>query len=275
MANYFNNILAIVEWREDGDGCFLTAIQIANRFGGSLHMICLCETEETEASRDKAACDNMKTMELQRTYRPILEGNLSLHIHLMKGFSRNISLGYIARNRIDLVLVWKRSGWCFPAVGSWIYANWLSRKAVCPVLSLQGHMNLQSIRNILLPMERCLPVGKLVSALRLAGAYKARIHLVSVVDKGDNAAEDSSFLRACQLLQYHRSIDVDCKLLEGVSLPRSIAKYANKVNADLVIVCASKRTLVNGLFGLLFSRRHSAVSRISFMTLPADQLNIR
>jgi hypothetical protein len=273
MGRNFANVLAVIDLQKDDDICFRAAIGIANRFGSNLHVIYRHQKGEVDWSCSRGKYDHIKAWTLQNHYQEALGSISSLHIHIIRRRTRKTLLGYIGRNKIDLIVIWKRGDLTVSSAATWLHANSLSRKTGCPVLCLHRHADIQSIRNIVLPVQDSLPTGKLMLALRLAGLNRAKIHLIGFVSRDGDSTKDSFFLKACQLLQYHRNMDVECKMLEGIYPAGTMVKYVNKVNADLILVCASPKPLIYGMLSLLLSARNSAVSRAAVMTIPVEQLN--
>ncbi|HMI62620.1 MAG TPA: hypothetical protein VK518_17005, partial [Puia sp.] len=116
--------------------------------------------------------------------------------------------------------------------------------------------------------------GKLVLAVRLARLFRAKIHLVGVVNDSKNESGDEFFLKACQLLQNNTNLEVKCKLVKGGNLARATMQYGIMINSGLILVCNARKPMALAIACLLLTRPVSAVGRIPVMTVPVEQLNI-
>jgi len=274
MINKFTNILALIDLPEDPDICFRAAIETANRFESNLHILYRSRTEGTSLSNIQDDYSDIKIWTLQNTYRSLLDSRFFLHIHIAKERTKRIALWYAKKNKIDLVLIWKRDDLLLSAPITMIQSNLLSSILACPVLSLPRQAGIQDLKNIILPVKGSLPAGKLMLAIRLAKIFKAKVHLVGIVNNGKTESEDHFFFKACQLLRNNTNIDVECKMLKGRSVARATLQYGIKVNSGLILTCTGIRLLVRSVACLLLTRPVSAVARIPVMTVPVEQLNV-
>jgi hypothetical protein len=274
MQTNFSDTLALIDKTDAPDIYFKAAIEIANTFKSNLHVIYHTGTDNAEGNIKQTGCKTINVQHLLHSYRPILNSQLLLDIHPTQSSVRSAALKFAAKDKIGLILQWKKDDSVISFLVSMVRANMLSSRIRCPVLTLQRRITIHDIRNIILPVHKFLPANKLIIGIRLAKFLEAKIHLVSVVNSNKTASQDGLFLKACQLLQNHGNIDVECKMLKGISFYKSVMQYVIKVNVDIVVVCAGCKSMFQECYGLLITTDPLHGLRRAVMTVPNEQMNI-
>jgi len=115
------------------------------------------------------------------------------------------------------------------------------RDARCPVLSVQRAIKNPGFKNILLPFrDRPHAREKVDYAVDLAKMYGAKLHILAVDTEFTKAHRKKVALQANQIQEIaeHKGVKSSIKVIEHVYLEETILKYAQKVNADLIVVMA-------------------------------------
>jgi hypothetical protein len=274
MRTNFNNTLALIDQMDSPDMNFRAAIEIANKFESNLQVIYQTGTDTAERNKKQNECKTDEEQSLFRTYRPILNDRLLLDIHSTQSSIRSSAFKLAGKGKIGLILQWKKNDSVISYLASMSRASILSSKVRCPVLTLQQHITIHDIRNIILPVNKSLPANKLIIGIRLAKFLEAKIHLVSVVNSSKTAPQDGLFFKACHLLQNHGNIDVECKMLKGISFYKSVMQYVVKINVDIVVVCAGWKSMFQECYSLLFTAEVLHGLRRTIITVPHEQMNI-
>jgi K+-sensing histidine kinase KdpD len=103
----------------------------------------------------------------------------------------------------------------------------------------------------------------------LAQYHDARIHLVALKEDAEGEAEkDNSYLyKAYQLLRDNTDLAIECHPVMGENIADTTLQYAEKVNADLIVVQPGKEVELPGFLNNIFSRFLFSASRIPVMAV--------
>lgn len=274
MHTSFSNILALIGLSEDPAIYFTTAIQIANRFECNLQIIYRVGINDSENDAHQNERKLIHEQALLCTYRPILKSRLLLDIQCTWESVRLGAIKYGSSNGVGLILQWEKDESLISNLASLVQANMFSRKLGCPVLTLQKNTAVECLKDIVLPVNKSVPANKLIIGGRLAKLFNAKIHLISVV-KGNRAApKEGLFLKACSLLQDRGDIEVECKMLKGVSFYGTVMRYVGKLNSDTIMVCTGAKYGVLKSFGLHFTTWIMRSARKPVLTLPVEKMNV-
>lgn len=113
------------------------------------------------------------------------------------------------------------------------------RKAPCPVITIRGKDNRDGCENILLPLDLSPESREKVDvAIQFAKYYKAAIRLLALFSPDDEGYENQLLAYAYQVKQFIKSKGIPCsnKSIETDDIPKTVVEYANKIEADLIII---------------------------------------
>ena len=113
------------------------------------------------------------------------------------------------------------------------------RKAPCPVITIRGKDNRDGCENILLPLDLSPESREKVDvAIQFAKYYNASIRLLALFSPDDEGYENQLLAYAYQVKQFIKSKGIPCsnKSIGTDDIPKTVVEYANKIEADLIIV---------------------------------------
>lgn len=113
------------------------------------------------------------------------------------------------------------------------------RKAPCPVITIRGKDNRDGCENILLPLDLSPESREKVDvAIQFAKYYNAAVRLLALFSPDDEGYENQLLAYAYQVKQFIKSKGIPCsnKSIGTDDIAKTVVEYANKIEADLIIV---------------------------------------
>jgi nucleotide-binding universal stress UspA family protein len=137
----------------------------------------------------------------------------------------------------DLIIIYKRGNRSFFHFFNQIPSEKVAQKTGCPVLTIKEGSEKKKIRNIVLPVTQRIPSRKLDIAIKLAKAFSAQIHLISFPDcSNEETKSDYAFIESFKKIRENASLVIKHGPVFGNDIPRAVLKYAESVDADLILV---------------------------------------
>ena len=275
MKKLFSNILVPIDVNAPSEYVIKEAIDLARPFECNVHLLFMLPQPGARYAHLRNWFTNeegigQRILKLYSGYILHLPPPLRLYTAIEKGRHETCITNYAIKNHIDLVVL----GITHPILSAgWFMhsgINRLSKKTGCPVLSLQSRANLDSVRNIVMPVSSSfLPIRKLMFATYLAKKYNSRLHLVTLSGSQPNAEADTNayLLKAYRLIRDNTEVPVECRTLPGENIATITLQYAKDVKADLIVINPGKESLLSGFINRIFSRYLFNESRIPVMTV--------
>lgn len=264
MNKLFNNILVPVGFSKDAEGAIDKAIEIANQFHCNLHLLHIEEPglfSRTHrkiynwAKEDRFENSETRLYNLQNKYTYKLNPGLLIQASLRIGDTEKNIAEYTIKHEIDLVVIGKLSFYSRLNFMRTLNINRLSRKIDCPVITVKTKPSSEKWSNIVLPVNAILPIRKIMFASYLAKKFNSRIHLIAISNKHKKAETDDTIYlyKAYQLLRDNTNLRIECHTVTGENLADSTLEYAQKVDADLIVVNPGKESLLPGFLNRFFT----------------------
>jgi len=275
MKKLFSNILVPVDVNAPSEYVIKEAIELARPFECNVHLLFMLPEPGSKYTHPRNWFTNeedinQRILKLYSEYILHLPPPLRLYTAIEKGRQETCITNYAIKSHIDLVVLGK----AHPLLSAGLFMhsgiNRLSKKTGCPVLTLQSRSNLDSVRNIVMPVgPSFLPIRKLMFATYLAKKYNSRLHLVTLSGSQPDPDADTNayLLKAYRLIRDNTEVPVECKSLAGGNIATSTLQYAKDVKADLIVINPGKESLLSGFINRIFSRFLFNESRIPVMTV--------
>jgi nucleotide-binding universal stress UspA family protein len=279
MQKLFSNILAPIDFGKQSELAVSRAIYLCNKFKCNLHVVCVGEfvlpvhSSPDEEGNEKNS-NRLKLSFLKSRYTAQLDTGLSLIISMHKGNIEQIIVEYAIRHYIDLIIMGSFQKVVLGNLFGTLSINRLSWKVNRPVLTVKSIPLPEEIRNIVLPVHGSLPIRKITLASYIAKQFNATIHLVGLTKRFEESAEGETLYmsKAYQLLRDNTNLTIECHADTDNNIADATLKYAQKVQADLIIVNSGKELLLSGFINRLFARFIFNESKIPVMTIaPAHE----
>jgi nucleotide-binding universal stress UspA family protein len=156
-------------------------------------------------------------------------------------------------------------------------ADKLIAEAVCPVFTIMSDPTPQEISNIMVPVEIFKNnTNKVEWAISLARKFKARLHLVSVLDADIKVKNSLSYKKIREIEKLFRSegIDVTKEILKtpGEVPGQAILDYAAELKPEMLLIMARKESVIRDNYLGAFTRtiiHHASVP--VFSVVPSNE----
>jgi nucleotide-binding universal stress UspA family protein len=149
-------------------------------------------------------------------------------------------------------------------------ASKLVRKAPCPVITIRGNDHRDGCENILLPLDLSSETREKVdSAIQFAQYFGASIRILGVFSPTDAAYENKLLAYSHQVKQFIKSKGISCtnKSIPATDIAETVVEYANKIEADLIMIMNKPDLNVSEFFNGTDAQRIVDISNIPVMTI--------
>jgi nucleotide-binding universal stress UspA family protein len=149
-------------------------------------------------------------------------------------------------------------------------ASKLIRKAPCPVITIRGNDNRDGCENILLPLDLSPETREKTDiAIQFAKYFGASIRILGIFDAKDLSYENKLLAYSHQVKQFIKSKGISCtnKSVPTTDIAQSVVEYANKIEADLIMIMNKQDLGVREFFKGTDSQRIVDISNIPVMTI--------
>lgn len=149
-------------------------------------------------------------------------------------------------------------------------ASKLIRKAPCPVITIRGTEHRDGCENILLPLDLSPETREKVDvAVQFAHYFGASIRVLGVFSEEDSDYENKLLAYSHQVKQFIKSKGISCtnKSMPAVDIAQTVVEYANKIEADLIMIMNKPDLSVGEFFTGTDSQRIVDISNIPVMTI--------
>lgn len=149
-------------------------------------------------------------------------------------------------------------------------ASKLIRKAPCPMITIRGDDHRDGCENILLPLDLSAETREKVDvAIQFAKYFGASIRIVGVFNAEDADYENKLLAYTHQVKQFIKSKGISCtnKSIPAYDIATTVVEYANKIEADLIIIMNKQNLSVGEFFNGTDSQKIVDISNIPVMTV--------
>jgi len=149
-------------------------------------------------------------------------------------------------------------------------ASKLIRKAPCPVITIRGTEHRDGVENILLPLDLTDETREKVdAAVQFAQYFGASVRILGVFSPSDSNYENKLLAYSHQVKQFIKSKGISCtnKSIPADDIAETVVEYANKIEADLIMIMNKPSLSVGEFFGGTDAQRIVDISNVPVMTV--------
>ncbi|MBS1650549.1 MAG: universal stress protein [Bacteroidetes bacterium] len=149
-------------------------------------------------------------------------------------------------------------------------ASKLIRKVPCPIITIRGDEHRDGCENILLPIDLSnVSREKVDVAVQFAQFFGASIRILGVFDPNDAVYENKLLAYSHQVKQFIKNKGISCtnKSIPTKQIAETVVEYANKIEADLIMIMNKPSLGVSEFFGGTDAQRIVDISNIPVMTI--------
>jgi nucleotide-binding universal stress UspA family protein len=130
-------------------------------------------------------------------------------------------------------------------------ASRVIKEASCPVITIKGKKHHYGCKKIVLPLDLSRETKEKVDkAVELAGFFGSTIYIVSVIESDDEFLMNKLTRQMNQVKEIIESnnIPVHTEFVKSGDIPEEIINYAEKIDADLVIIMTQQEIYWTEMF---------------------------
>ena len=149
-------------------------------------------------------------------------------------------------------------------------ASKMIRECSSPVISIRGKEHRDGCENILLPLDLSRESREKVDvAIQFAHYFGASIRILAIFSLTDAAYENQLLAYSHQVKQYIKSKGISCsnKSFASDDIANTIVNYANKIEADLIIIMNKPKLSIKEFFSGTEAQRVVDISNLPVMTI--------
>lgn len=149
-------------------------------------------------------------------------------------------------------------------------ASKMIRECKCPVISIRGKEHRDGCENILLPLDLSRESREKVDvAIQFAHYFGASIRILGVFSLSDAAYENQLLAYSHQVKQYIKGKGISCsnKSIASDSVAETVVEYANKIEADLIIIMNKPSLSIKEFFSGTEAQKVVDISNLPVMTI--------
>lgn len=144
------------------------------------------------------------------------------------------------------------------------------RECKPPVISIRGRDNKEGCENILLPLDLSRESREKVDvAVQFANYFGSSIRILGVFSISDAAYENQLLAYTHQVKQYIKAKGISCsnKSIASDDIAQTVVEYANKIEADLIIIMNKPTLSIKEYFSGSEAQRIVDISNLPVMTV--------
>jgi nucleotide-binding universal stress UspA family protein len=277
MPNKLYNILVPINFSGKNKWAIAKAIEVANNFDCNIHFVNVVRSPvarmlpieagiftpyESHAER----MDNYERLrDLAALYNNQLCGHGKIEISVLEGNPEKRLADYIQQYDMDMVVIGLSKFNLVQRIISSVSIGRLARKTSVPVLAVGPGGLICHFKKIILPLHDEVSLQRIKMATMLARTFRSTIYVVTL-RKDDNVGE-KIINEALEIVQSLSTIPVQGIILEGKNLAKTTLDFAQKINADLIMINPLKEFNLPGWWNRLTNKLLSYASTIPVITV--------
>lgn len=250
MDSKFRQILVLIDYSNISIHAAEEAALLASKFDSEVHLLHIStsvasktgflpdpENEERDYYDKPAKLERIST-HLKKTY------SIAAKCHEVKGEFYTTLKKYIYELEIDLLVIGvKKQHWLRDFLIEGMTKR-IMRSVQSEVLSVHGEANPKRLKKIVVPVGKFIPEKGIKLAYQLARRFGANLYLISSSKSGDNFAnqEYRNLIASYQLFKEITNMPVECKSISGDDLAQATMKYAECIDADMILMDGGSKT---------------------------------
>jgi|ERR1051326_2740378 nucleotide-binding universal stress UspA family protein len=181
-----------------------------------------------------------------------------------------VILSAVDKYKVDLIVMGTHgaSGFEERFIGSNAYR--VVNESHCPVLTVQKHSVKKEFKDIVLPIDNSFYSRQKVNhAIMLAEHYGSRIHILGLLNSDDESEKNKLKIKIEQVEEMfdRHKILYSRQIQTGVNFGKIVIGYAEKLEADLIMIMTEWEEDITGIFIGPFARQIVNHSTIPVMSI--------
>ena len=256
MEGNFRKILALVDYSEASLHAAEEAALIASKFKSELHLLHISSKQQSESliipgmpffeNPDKEEDEYYNKLDQLQKLKRILHKRYGTEVSCFEGKGNFIDVirSHLKDFAIDLVVIGAKKRYWLKEIFSESKARTVIRSVGCEVLCVYSDSRTETVKKIVLPVDKSIQKRKIGIAYELARKFAAQIHLITVnkQEKFSNDSSTEALVASYRFLRDITNIPIECSTVSGKNLKDAAIHYANVIQADLILVDGGKES---------------------------------
>lgn len=257
MLSKTNKILVPIDFSDQSLIALSQSYNLANKIGAEIILLYVIEEVNPMIKRlykelngiHDAVLSNLKNLAAEKSK----ETGLKIEVEITEGKIYSKITEFAKKLEVTFVIMGTRGGEGSKFIGS--NANKVVKTAPCPVITIKGKSHNQGCDRIVLPLDLTKETSdKVNQAIFFAKLFKAEIFIVSILLTGKEEVVNKLKDQLIIVKHYIERNNIECtaevvKILKSTeSLSNAVIKYAEKNNADLIMIMTQQENEIKQLF---------------------------
>lgn len=179
----------------------------------------------------------------------------------------------------ELIIIGKHSNKSFFSFKKTISSGKLAKKTGCGILTVKPGSLDHKIKSIVIPIGKFIPTRKLELLITLAWKKNTTVYLVPMLDQlkdfdGYDSSVSHTLVETYKLLKGEVNCQISHKLISGNNVAKTALRFAESVNADLLLVNPEEINISN-FAGLDTSDLINCNSKLQLLTVAPEAQQIK
>ena len=282
MPAIFKNILAPVDFSINTQVAVKKCLEIIEPEGTTIHLFHVFTSLSTWRSDIKQILLGRKlskkadfgiSLKKLQEWKSRVEnshGNVSVEIDSVEAMAVEDAIVEKARRLMpDIVIIGKNRNHSHLPFLNTVSPHRIAKTTGFPVLTAKPGSIYNRVKSIVVPIGSFVPEKKMELILALRKKYRLSIHLVTIMSGKQNANDFSghALLSSYRFLRDVANCPLDHEVLRGSNIARSTLKFAQEINADMLVVDSDKETTIASFPGKHISDELTPNSRLQVLTV--------
>lgn len=266
------NIIVPTDFSENAKNAFEYAINIANHFGATLHLIHVYEVRSSTGMmmsiRDFLREEvEANLSELVKSYKHHLLHHTNLEAKAIEGYSMDTVARYARSRKADLIVMGTQGASGLKEVFFGSNTVSLLKKSARPILAIPAGCAYQAFKSITFALdEEIIPRSEIVEPLvALAKAYNAKINVLHVEKTEEYALVDPG------VEIYLADVDNAFHLVQNPNIPQAINDFVANSDTQLLCMLRRERSFLENLFHTSITKKEAFHSSVPLLVLNDQQ----
>lgn len=257
MLSKTNKILVPIDFSDQSLIALSQSYNLANKIGAEIILLYVIEEVNPMIKRlykelngiHDAVLSNLKNLAAEKAK----ETGLKIGVEITEGKIYSKITEFAKKLDVTFIIMGTRGGEGSKFIGS--NANKVVKTAPCPVITIKGKLHNQGCERIVLPLDLTKETrDKVNQAILFAKLFKAEIFIVSILLTGKEDVVNKLKDQLVIVKQLIERENIQCtaeivKILKSTeSLSNAVIKYAEKNNADLIMIMTQQENEIKELF---------------------------
>lgn len=257
MLDKTNKILVPIDFSEQSLIALSQSYNLANKIDAQLILLYVIEEVNPMVKRlykelneiSGAVESNLKNLAEEKTK----ETGLQISVQIEEGKIYNKIVEVAQNEKVNFIVMGTKGNLNSKFIGS--NANKVVKTAPCPVITIKGKNHKVGCDKIVLPLDLSKETSdKVAKAIEIAKLFRADIYIVSILKTGKEEIVNKLKEQLYIVRKHIERENIKCvaevvKILKSEeSLANAVIKYAEKIEADLLMIMTQQEKDIKELF---------------------------